>query len=320
MIATPRFHNSMACITGNIMNFSSDVYIDSVKSGRSDIVSEEIEITCDNKTLHRVSAVGEISKKFCLLNDGVAPFPPVNMMKQVERSQNLLDDSLLEASPVPFNENVLSDANSAQASASWSLNRDSRVVRKILYLRPNEDTEVAKAKVLQNLITSVEKKAATEAEKRVVLARETIVELVIIKAPIRLKPKTVVTDSLLDSKMPLLGNGFSQGLDLAPISLLRSNCCRTPCPTERETCFPSEIKDVARENCYFDSQALSPRHTSPDRNKLKSAENPVMNWNDGFYNLGTKSVVQNARKSLDGDSGISVMSSSCSGENAAGES
>lgn len=264
-----------------------------------------------------MGAVGEIIEKVCLLNDGVAPLSSVNMMKPVERSHNPPDDSSLLASPVPLRENVLSDTNNVQINGF--LNKDSRVIRKVVFLRPSEDTEVAKAKILQELIISIEKKATTEVEKRVVLAKETIVELVIFKAPIRQKPKTVVTDSLVDSKLPLLENGFSQGLDTVPISLLRSNC-RTPSPGERETCFPSEIKDVEHQNCYFDSRAFSLRHTSLDHNELKSAEDPVRNWKNGFCNTGAKFVVQDARKSSDGDSGISVTSNGCSGENRAGES
>lgn len=292
------------CITGDMLHVSSDVYIDSVKSDQSDVVSEEIEVDSDDADiLPRVNMDGGNEMEELIgSNDG-----------QTEKSSPSAEPLQLGA-----HQNAPIETIKTQTSADTSVNRVlvTKVIKKILFLRPNEDPEVAKAKAIKDLMASVEKEAATELENGLALPKETIIEIVSIRAPNRQKPKLTITKALAKSKVSLCGNKFFQELDKPSVSLLRSNC-RTPSPARRRTCSLSEIRALDHQNCYFDSLALKP--TSTDGVQPKSSENHRARQKDGFCHSGSKDVVQEPGKIFEGDDGNDVISNSCSGKNEAGE-
>lgn len=302
MNACPYIHNSLVCIAGEMLHVSSDVYIDSVKSDQSDVVSEEIEVDSDDADiLPRVNMDGGIAlEEQTGSNDG-----------QTEKSSPSADPLQLGA-----RQNVPTETVKTQTSADTSVSRVTNVIKKILLLRPNEDPEVAKAKTIKDLLAAVEKEATNELENGLALPKETIIEIISIKAPNRQKPKLTFTKGLTKSKESLSGKEFFRELDTPSVSLLRSNC-RTPSPVRRGACSLSEIKALDHQNCYFDS--LSMKLTSKDGVQPNSSENHRARQKDGCRHTGSKDVVQETRKNFEGDDGNNVISNSCSGENETGE-
>lgn len=307
-----------------------NIYIDSVKSDQSEIVIEEIEINTESDFLldgadeEYVFQINVVSPNCQQLSASELQKVDVINCKESDRfnlCNKQLSEPIVHRSAVqPAEKNPIQALDLTNSSSLLSGN----MIKKVLVLQPNDDPKAITAKAVDEIMASLNHRAANEIAKSA--KEETIVEIISIKTGGGQNPKELLKEvanthqlpnpkAALKSQEPIiLGESFRRELD-SPSYHLSYSKFRTPSPVgrgERLQVGTMDLENVSAD-CYFNSELLSVKLASPDRTELMSVENHIIGSKNSVDHSAKESSssylsrkIAKEREKLEHDSGISI--------------
>lgn len=277
-----------------------NIYIDSVKSDQSEIVIEEIEIDTESNFL-----LGAADEEYVLQINLVSPNCQQLSASELQNVDafNCKESARFNLCHRQLSEPVVqrsAEKNPLQALdlANSSSLQSGNMIKKVLVLQPNDDPKAITAKAVDEIMASLNQRAANEIAKSA--QEETIVEIISIKTGGGQKPQELLKEVVIPHHPPgqkvalksqepiILAESFRRELD-SPAYHLSYSKFRTPSPVgrgERLQVGMMDLENVSAD-CYFNSQKLA----SPDRTELMSVENHI---------IGSKNIVDRSAKEYSG--------------------